>query len=112
MVGAASLFWVVVKSVIDLTGGAAGTWSSALGVQPPLVIAAGFMAIGAAYIGYRHLSGRAHDFLGGRREAAPADFFEREALQARQSERLDSSAEVPGDQAVPTTPERVLTLAE
>jgi hypothetical protein len=98
--------------VVDLTGGAAGTWSAALGVQPPLVIAAGFMAIGAAYIGYRHLTGRTHDFLGARKEAAPADFFEQEALQAPQFERVDEVADLPGNQTVRATPERELAFAE
>ena len=112
LVGAASLFWVVAKSVIDLTGSADGTWSAALGVQPPLVIAAGFMAVGGAYIGYRHLTGRRHDFLGARREAATADFFEREALQARQPERVDRLADLVGDRALGSTRERVLTVAE
>ena len=112
LVGAASLFWVVAKSAIDLTGEAAGTWSSGLGVQPPLVIAAGFMAIGGAYIGYRHATGRKHDFLGARREAAPADFFEREALQAKESERVDGVVDVPGDETVRVTPEREPALAD
>lgn len=112
LVGAASLFWVVAKSAIDLTGEAAGTWSSGLGVQPPLVIAAGFMAIGGAYIGYRHATGRKHDFLGARREAAPADFFEREALQAKESERVEGVVDVPGDETVRVAPEREPALAD
>jgi amino acid transporter len=112
LVGAASLFWVVVKSVIDLTGDAAGTWSSALGVQPPLVIAAGFMLLGGAYIGYRHLAGRKHDFLGARRETAPADFFEQEALAARPSDKVADIVGTHGDEAVRMTPERVLALAK
>lgn len=91
LIGAASLFLVVVKSAIDFTGDASGTWSEALGVQPPLVIAAGFMAIGAAYIGYRHLTGCRHHFLGARRETAPADFFEQEALAETQSELTEAS---------------------
>jgi amino acid transporter len=86
LVGAVSLFWVVCKSVVDLVGGADGTWSAVLNIQPPLVIAAGFMAIGGAYIGFRHLAGRKHDFLGAKPEAAPADFFEREA--EREAERM------------------------
>jgi amino acid transporter len=106
LVGAASLFGVVVKSVIDFVGDASGTWSSALGVQPPLVIATGFMVIGAAYIGYRHLTGRKHQFLGARREAAPADFFEREAQAAGQSERLAVYYHARDGEPVRSTPER------
>lgn len=79
LLGAISLFAVVMKSVIDFTGGAEGTWSAPLHVQPPLVIAAGFMLVGGVYILARHLTGREHGFLGAKRVAAPADFFEREA---------------------------------
>jgi len=110
LVGAASLFWVVGKSVVDFTGDASGTWSSALGEQPPLVIAAGLMAIGAAYIGYRHLAGRKHDFLGARRETAPADFFEQEALAAAQSEPTEASVDGRND-ATPRS-EREMALVD